>query len=205
MPIFLRFLIGIPLAAVVAILLFLLMRALIAMGELPINEEREATRIQINQEIEDVEVRERDMTPDQVEQVEPPPPPPSIEKQVAQQPTESITNIGGNIPEFESPDISRDDMNFTVSDRDAQPLVRVAITYPPRAAERGTEGSCQMVFDVNPEGSPYNIQANCTDSVFERTSIRTVEQWKYAPKIVDGQPVARTGVQTTLTYEFEEG
>lgn len=203
MPIFLRFLIGIPLAAVVAILLFLLMRALIAMGELPINEEREATQIQINQEVEELQVRERDMTPDQVEQVDPPPPPPSIEKQVATQPTEAITNIGGQIPEFEQPDISRNDMNFTVSDRDAQPLVRVAVTYPPRAAERGTEGSCRMTFDVNPQGAPYNIRANCTDSVFERTSIRTVEQWKYAPKVVDGQPVARSGVQTTLTYQLE--
>ncbi len=203
MPIFLRFLIGIPLAAVVAIALFLLMRALIAMGELPINEERETTRIQINQEIEDIEVTERDMTPDQVEQVEPPPPPPSIEKQVATQPNEAITNIGGQIPDFEQPDISRDDMNFTVSDRDAQPLVRVAVSYPPRAAERGTEGNCRMTFDVNPQGAPYNIQAACTDSVFERTSIRTVEQWKYAPKVVDGQPVSRSGVQTTLTYQLE--
>lgn len=73
MPLILRAIIGIPLAAVVAVILFLLMRALIAMGEIPLDEEREATKIEINQEVEDIEVAKRDMTPDKVQQVDPPP------------------------------------------------------------------------------------------------------------------------------------
>ena len=204
MPLILRAIIGIPLAAVVAVILFLLMRALIAMGEIPLDEEREANKIEINQEVEDIEVAKRDMTPDKVQQVDPPPPPPQVTKQKAQQPSEALTNIGGQIPEFETPDIGRGDVNFNVSDRDAQPMVRVAVTYPPRAAERGIEGSCDMQFGVTPEGAPYNINANCTNSIFERTSIRTVEQWKYAPKIVDGVAVSRSGVQTRLTYQLAD-
>jgi len=204
MPIFLRVLIALPVGAIVAVLLFLLMRALIAMGEIPVDEEREAVKIEIRQDVEEVQRLERDMTIDDVDRVDPPPPPPQINKQVAQQPNEALTNIGGQIPDFDSPDINRGDVNFNVSDRDAQPLVRVAVTYPPRAAERGIEGNCLMTFGVTPEGVPFDINANCTSSLFERTSIRTVQQWKYAPKIVDGVAVARSGVQTTLTYELAE-
>lgn len=203
MPLFIRAILAIPIGAIVALILFLLMRALIAQADASIDDEKEVVKIEINQEVEEVKVQQRDMTPDKVQQVDPPPPPPQISKQKAQQPNESLTNIGGQIPEFETPDIGRGDVNFNVSDRDAQPLVRVAITYPPRAAERGLEGYCDMVFDVTPEGGPFNIRANCNNSVFERTSIRTVEQWKYAPKIVDGVPVSRSGVNTRLTYQME--
>jgi len=204
MPLIVRVLIAIPIGLIVGILLFLLMRALIAMGEIPLDEEREAVRIEIRQEVEEIEVARRDMTPDKVKQVEPPPPPPQIEKQKAQQPNEKLTNIGGQIPEFDSPDIGRNDVNFQVSDRDAQPLVRIPPSYPPRAAERGVEGHCDMEFDVTPEGQPYDIQAlACTSTLFERTSIRAVERWKYAPKVVDGAPVSRSGVRTRITYQLE--
>lgn len=204
MSIFVRLLIGIPLAAVVAVILFLIMRALIAIGDVSLDEEREALRIDIRPQVEEIVAQTRDMTPDRVQEVEPPPPPPEIRKQASVLPTEALVNIGGQIPEFEQPDLNRGDISFNVSDRDAQPMVRIPPTYPPRAAEQGLEGNCVMNFDVSPDGQPFNIRAiSCTSSQFESTSIRAVERWKYQPKIVDGAPVARTGVQTTIEYQLE--
>ena len=204
MSIFVRLLVGIPLAAIVAIFLFLVMRALIAIGDVNLEEERELVRIDIRPQVEEIRAQQRDMTPDQVPEVEPPPPPPEVRKQASTLPTEALVNIGGQIPEFEQPDLNRGDISFNVSDRDAQPMVRIPPTYPPRAAEQGLEGNCVMNFDVSPDGQPFNIRAiSCTSSQFESTSIRAVERWKYQPKIVEGAPVARTGVQTVIEYQLD--
>jgi protein TonB len=204
MSIFVRLLVGIPLAAVIAMLLFLVMRALIAIGDVNLDEERELVRIDIRPQVEEILAQTRDMTPDQVRDVDPPPPPPEVRKQASALPTEAMVNIGGQIPEFEQPDLSRGDISFNVSDRDAQPMVRIPPTYPPRAAEQGVEGNCVMNFDVSPDGQPFNIRAaSCTSAQFESTSMRAVERWRYQPKIVDGVPVARTGVVTVIEYQLE--
>src|SRR5690606_19155087 len=169
-----------------------------------LDEESELVRIDIRPQVEELTAQSRDMTPDQVQEVEPPPPPPEVRKQASILPSEALVNIGGQIPEFEQPELNRGDISFNVSDRDAQPMVRIPPTYPPRAAEQGLEGNCVMNFDVSPDGQPFNIRAiSCTSSMFESTSIRAVERWKYQPKVVDGAPVARTGVQTTIDYELE--
>lgn len=205
MPIIMRVLIGIPIGAIIAVLLFLVMRALIAMGEIPLDEERDALRIDIRPEVEEVTVRQRDMTPDKVREVNPPPPPPEIRKQKSIQPSEDLVNIGGEIPEFEQPDLGKNDISFNVSDRDAQPMVRIPAVYPPRALERGLEGNCVMNYDVNPDGIPVNIRAtSCTSSMFESASIRAVEKWKFSAKIVDGTPVSRTGVVTQIDYMLDD-
>jgi len=73
---------------------------------------------------------------------------------------------------------------------------------PPRA---GKSGHCRMRFDVSPTGVPFNVIATiCTDSVFERSSIKSVQRWKYNPKIVDGRAVVRSGVENKITYRLHD-
>ncbi|MBL1430934.1 MAG: energy transducer TonB [Robiginitomaculum sp.] len=198
-----RFFLGLPIAGIITVGLFLLMKFLIS-SEMTLNKEEDAFRIDINPKIEELTIRQRDVKAERAKDVKPPPPPPQIEKQKASQPKEGIANIAGAIPDFEAPQLNRGGVNFNVSDRDAQPLVRIPPMYPPRAAERGTEGSCKMVFDVSPSGKPYNISADCTSSVFTRAATRSVEKWKYNAKIVDGNAVARSGVATTLTFKLAD-
>lgn len=199
-----RLIIGVPIAAVVTFLLFMFMVRLIFTEEVTLEDAGEELRVSINEEVEDVQVRQRDLTPDDVEQTNPPPPPPQIERQRAETPAEDLGTIVGDIPEFEAPSLG-DTVSFSVSDRDAQPLVRIEPQYPPRAAERGTEGFCTVTFDVTPDGTPTNIRIlECSSSLFERASIRAVERWRYNPKIVDGQAVARTGVVTRFDFELAE-
>lgn len=200
-----RLLVGVPIAAVITFLLFMLMQRLILTDEVELEPARDELAISISEEVEDLSVRQREVTMDDVNEVEPPPPPPQIERQVAEAPAEDMNTIAGEIPEFDAPDLGSGDVSFDVSDRDAQPMVRIPPQYPPRAAERGVEGNCLMQFDVTPDGTPTNIVAlDCTSSLFERSSIRAVERWRYEPRIENGNAVWRRGVQTSLDYQLAD-
>ena len=200
-----RLLVGLPIAGIITFALFMLMRALIWVDEAPLEERPEELRLSINEEVEQIEARQRDTTIDDVDRVDPPPPPPQIERQSAEQPTEGLATVIGSIPEFDAPQLNSGNINFSVSDRDAQPLVRIEPQYPPRAAERGIEGRCQVTFDVTPEGSPTNIRIlTCESSLFERAAIRAVERWRYNPKVENGVAVARTGVVTEFIFELAD-
>jgi protein TonB len=200
----LRLLIGVPIAGAITFLLFQLMIILIFTDEVTLEDPGDELRISISEEVEEVEVRQRDVTLDDVEQVDPPPPPPQIERQRAEQPSEDMSTVGGELPEFETPQMSGDSVSFDVSDRDAQPMVRIPPQYPPRAAERGTEGQCTVTFDVTPDGTPTNIRPLECDSLFERATVRAVERWRYEPKVQDGTAVWRRGVVTQLEYRLDQ-
>jgi len=196
---------GIPIAGAITLGLFLLMRFLIIPDEVLLEEEGEDVRYIISDMVDEIEARRRDTTIDDVDQIDPPPPPPQIERQSAEQPQEGLATVMGAIPAFDAPRLGADSVNFSVSDRDAQPLVRIEPQYPPRAAERGIQGTCNVSFDVTPDGTPTNVQiVRCSSSMLERSSIRAVERWRYNPKVENGIPVARRGVQTQFDYRLAE-
>lgn len=199
-----RLLVGVPIAAVITFLLFTLMQILIFEEEVGFDDEKEELRITISDVAEDIQVRQRDLTLDDVQQAEPPPPPPQIPRQAADAPSEDVRTTMGALPDFDSPNLTGDQINFDVSDRDAQPLVRIEPQYPPRAAERGVEGNCTVRFDVTPDGQPTNITiVQCSSTLFQSTTIRAVERWRYEPRIEGGNAVWRRGVETRLDYRLE--
>jgi len=196
-----RWIVGIPVAALVTIGLFVLMMTLIAEEFKP--QEKVATAsFEINPTVEDIKVIKRETKVDKVRKVVTPPPPPQIERQQAAKPQERIASLEGAIPEFEAPKIDKQNFKIAVSDRDAQPLVRIPPIMPPRAEK---SGHCRVRFDVSPEGAPFNVSATyCTQSLFQRATIKSVQKWKYNPKIVDGRAVARTGVENKVTYRLTD-
>ena len=45
----------------------------------------------------------------------------------------------------------------------------------------------------------------CSEFRFpESASVKAVLKWKYKPRVVDGEPIDSPGVQTRLTYKFED-
>ncbi len=90
-----------------------------------------------------------------------------------------------------------------ISDRDAQPISPPVVQYPRRAAERGIEGSCEVRFDVNAQGEPFNVQADCSDSVFKREAERAVSRVRFAPKIVRGQALERRNVVYPMEFGLD--
>ena len=196
---------GIPIAAIVTIALFLLMTRLIFTEGAPPETDNDELSFSINDEVQDISARRRDTTIEDVQQVDPPPPPPQIDRQRAEQPTEGLATVMGAIPDFAAPQLNSDSVSFSVSDRDAQPLVRIEPQYPMRAAERGTEGSCSVRFDVTADGTPTNIRIlACDSSLFERAAERAVERWRYSPKVENGIPVARVNVETRFEFRLAD-
>jgi len=180
-----RWILGIPVAAAITVGLFVLMMTLIAEEFKP--QEKVATAsFEINPTVEDIKVIKRETKVQKVKKVVTPPPPPTIER----------------VPEFEAPKIDKQNFKIQVSDRDAQPLVKIPPIMPPRAEK---SGHCLVRFDVSPEGAPFNVVATfCTQKLFERATIKSVQKWKYNPKIVDGRPVARAGVENRVTYRLQD-
>ena len=196
-----RWILGIPVAAAITIGLFVLMMTLIA-EEFKPQEKVASASFEINPTVEDIKVIKRETKVQQVKKVITPPPPPTIERQQAAKPQERIASLEGAIPEFEAPKIDRQNFKIQVSDRDAQPLVRIPPIMPPRAEK---SGHCRVRFDVSPEGAPFNVTATyCTQKLFERATIKSVTKWKYNPKIVDGRAVARSGVENKVTYRLTD-
>ncbi len=192
-----------PIAAIITMGLFLLMRFFIS-GDIKLAEKQDIVRLDINPSIQELEVHQREAKPERTKEVKPPPPPPTIEKQKVVQPQEGIASVTGSIPDFGPPQMAHHNSVFVVSDRDAQPLVRIEPVYPLRAAERGLEGACEGVFDVSAEGKPYNVRVKCSSSMFVRAATRAIEKWKYNPKIVDGKAVARRNVVTPFKFQLSE-
>lgn len=196
-----RWILFIPVAAIVTISLFVLMMTLIA-DEFKPQDKRDTGTFEINPKVEDIKVIQRDTKVDKVKKVVTPPPPPTIERAKADKPTERIASLEGAVPEFETPKIDRTDFKITVSDRDAQPLVRIPPIMPTRAEK---SGHCRVKFDVSPEGQPFNVATTfCTQNVFERPTVKSVQKWKYNPKIVDGRAVSRSGVENKVTYQLTD-
>ncbi len=196
-----RWILGAGIAAFVTFFLFIMMMLLIK-GKFELQEKPEKLSFEVNAKIEDPKVTRKDVKVAKVRRVETPPPPPMIERQQAAQPTVAIASLEGAIPDFETPKLDRQNFKIAVSDRDAQPLVRIPPIMPPRAEK---SGHCKVRFDVSPQGQPFNVVATyCTSSVFRRASIKSVEKWKYNPKIVDGRSVSRKGVESQITFRLSD-
>ena len=73
---------------------------------------------------------------------------------------------------------------------------------PPRTEK---SGHCRVRFNVSAEGAPFDVQTTyCTQSLFERATLKSVQRWKFNPKIVNGRPVAMTGVENKVTYRLTD-
>ena len=83
-------------------------------------------------------------------------------------------------------------------DAEAAPTVRVPPTYPLAARSSRTEGTVLVEFTVLPDGSvsdPRVLQASAP-GVFDRSVLRAIVQWRFAPRVEDGQAVSRRARQT---------
>ncbi len=202
----LRLAVGIPLAALIVYILFLGMNALISSEyERPdVEASRTIDRITPQQDNQDVRARTR-AAPQRIASADKPPPPPklSASKSDIDLPT---PNIQGSAPsELNFERVQALDLNVVaISDRDAQPIRPPLVTYPARAAERGIEGECSVRFDVDVRGRPYNVAADCSDSVFVREAERAVSRVEFAPKIVQGQARERRNVVYPVVFNLED-
>ena len=85
---------------------------------------------------------------------------------------------------------------------DAVPCVRMAPVMPPDA-ERS--GYCEVVFDINRKGRPYNINAQlCSEETFRDPTEITVGYWRYKPAMENGRPVTQKGVRNKVSFRLSD-
>ncbi|WP_417477436.1 energy transducer TonB [Maricaulis sp.] len=191
-----------PIAAIITVALFLLMRQLIDIG--PVHPVVETDTPDLVIKFEPVDTppdRDRDLII--VDPVAPPPAPPVLE--TTSGPVDSVVSMG----EYVMPTIARAEISgpgsMVVTERDPVPVVRVQPVYPARAAERRLEGQCTVLFDITPQGRTANVRSlDCTSSLFERASVNAVANWRYNPQVEAGQPVMYRGATTQLVFRLDE-
>lgn len=150
------------------------------------------------------EVRARSRAkPKKLNSADKPPPPPKLQtnKSDIDLPTPQIK--GAAPTELKIDRVSSLSIDpVAISDRDAQPIRPPVPTYPDRAAQRGTEGSCDVKFNVDTRGKPKDIVATCTDSVFKRAAERAVSKVEFAPKIIRGKAAERRNVVYPIEFKL---
>jgi len=202
----LRLAIGLPIAAVITYLLFIGMNFLINKDyiEPDPEEARVIERITPQDENQDINRRARSK-PRKLNSADKPPPPPKLSTSKADidLPTPNIRGAAPTELKFDRmASLAIDPV--AISDRDAQPIRPPVPTYPSRAQERGTEGTCDVRFDVDTRGRPYNVEATCTDSIFKREAIRAVSKVEFAPKIIRGKAAERRNVVYPLEFRLAD-
>lgn len=199
-----RYAIAIVAAGGVTFGLFFLMQWLIAMNLKGTQDEIRSAMIDIARAERESDTLTKRRKPRQ-NQPKKQPPPPKMRMAKAQKPRSNM-NVGGPayVPEFQM--TGGPGIGAAPSDADVMPIVRVPPQYPHRAAERGIEGWVLLEFAISKVGAVLNPIVVDADppTIFNRAALRAVRKWKYKPKIEDGEPVERLGVQTVISFELED-
>lgn len=189
------------LALVVVFGLLFLMQALINADQ----QEPDQTEVfaigDIWQEEPEVTEFKKEIQVNEVDDVELPPELPQMDISV-----DNNIDMGGLSGEALVIDLQVDAGAF--SDGDVIALVRVNPEYPQRAAERGIEGFCTVYFTITALGTTRDAyvpegEANCSNSLFQRPSLRAIERFKFKPKVVDGDAVEIEHANRFI-YELED-
>lgn len=90
------------------------------------------------------------------------------------------------------------------NNRDARPLRRPSPSYPSRMEAAGVQGITLVQFDVDERGRTQDIEVlfSAPHRAFGESAVRSVERWRYEPKLVDGSPVVREDVVTEFIFAF---
>lgn len=193
-----------PIASVVTAGLMLSMTGLIA-TEYRSQDKAPPADFAVNMDETDIIILDRTVTIDPLRKVEVPPPPTPIDTIKTAEVVVPDTPLGGAIEPFDPPDLDFKLGAIVESDAEAKPILRIPPVTPPRFLQGNHSGYCKVVFDVSPEGQPFNVfVSRCTNRMLESATIKSVQKWKYKAKVRDGRAVSRSGVQTTVQFNLED-
>lgn len=81
-------------------------------------------------------------------------------------------------------------------------IVRVEPRYPPLAIATRTSGTVLLHATISPEGRIVGLEVVSGPPLLVRAAVEAVQQWRYRPYLLNGQPVA---VDTQITVNFVFG
>ena len=88
---------------------------------------------------------------------------------------------------------------------EAVPLVRVPPEYPTAALRRGVEGRVLVEFDLNASGGVEHARVVAAEPprVFNEAALRAIRQWRYDPKIENGQARPQSGLRISIPFRMD--
>jgi len=198
-----RWLISLVLAVLITLGLFYFMQALIATGS-QLDQRANVVRI-VDATMPEIamEVIREVERPEEIEQIEETPPPP--ENRNVDMDNSANLGIDTSVGDVDiGLDIGIGGLNAT--DGEMLPLVNIQPSYPTRAAQRGIEGWCQVSFTVTASGGVENVVVIDAEprGMFDSSSIRAAERFRFQPRVVNGEPVPVPDVQYVFRYQLEE-
>jgi protein TonB len=76
---------------------------------------------------------------------------------------------------------------------------RVEPVYPPLARQIHREGRVELRAIIGTDGTIQSLQVVSGDPMFLNSAIEAVQQWRYRPTILNGQPVE---IDTYITVVY---
>ena len=98
-----------------------------------------------------------------------------------------------------------DELN-PVDGSDYVPILKANPVYPRRALARKIEGYVILEYTVSKSGSikAPKILESKPASIFDASALKAASEYKYLPRIVNGEPIDVNGVTTRIVFEFLE-
>ena len=165
-------------------------------------ERVQAPRIEFSRLVRDTEAAS---TRDERIEREPPPPTPETPRLAL-----SAGGVESNVARLSPVVDTRGSMSRMTmaagSDRDVIPLVRINPDYPQRAQLRGLEGWVQVQFTITAAGTVKDAIVVDAEpkNTFDDAALTAIARWRYNPKVENGAPVERVGVQTRIVFHLEQ-
>ncbi len=190
-------------AAVITLGLFFLMQSLIQSGGSALTDAPKGSVLDFVRVKKDESVQKKDRKPKKPPKPEQPPPdmaPPQMDA-----PSPENTTSGMDFGADLAAELSLEGgLALESGDGEFLPIVRVAAVYPRRALQRGIEGYVDIEFTVSKLGSVTNpkvIQAS-PEGIFEQAALDATLKYKYKPRVVNGEPMAVSGVEVRVKFEL---
>ena len=81
----------------------------------------------------------------------------------------------------------------------------IAPVYPRSALRRGQEGWVEVEFTVSSDGSTAEVEvvSSSVAKVFDRASIRAVDQWQFRPRVFRGEPIDQR-VRARISFTLQD-
>ena len=182
-------------SAALTLVIFYLMQALIAVGDVELSEK--------GIRIADVTMPERDlellMDVERPEEEEPPPE--TMPPEFDMTPPADLDNATPR-PKFDF----KGRKSGVFADGSYVPIFKVPPIYPRRAQERGIEGCVMLEFVVTKVGAVRDpvVLWSVPSGIFDRAAMRSALKFKYKPQIRDGEAIEVSGVLNQITFIIED-
>jgi len=91
-----------------------------------------------------------------------------------------------------------------LEDFDAKPLKRTPPRYPNGCQQNATNREIVFIeYDVDETGQAIDPRIiETSDQCFNKSAIAAIRKWKFTPRTLDGEPVLRRNVRTSIAYEL---